>query len=62
MRYLLMHYSDDATEAGASRMRRSHDLSPTGETSARYRAPTTSKFALTKTWCGQFTPIMWTLY
>jgi hypothetical protein len=27
-----------------------------------YSAPTTLKSWLTKTWCGQFTPIMWTLY
>jgi hypothetical protein len=27
-----------------------------------YSAPTTLKFWLTKTWCGQLTPMMWTLY
>src|SRR5438105_2172313 len=27
-----------------------------------YSAPTTWKLWLTKTWCGQLTPIMWTLY
>jgi hypothetical protein len=27
-----------------------------------YSAPTTLKFWLTKTWCGQLTAIMWTLY
>ena len=27
-----------------------------------YSAPSTSKFLLTKTWCGQLTAMMWTLY
>jgi hypothetical protein len=27
-----------------------------------YSAPTTLRFLLTKTWCGQLTPMMWTLY
>jgi hypothetical protein len=37
-----------------------HDTDP--RVARAYSAPTTLKSLLTKTWCGQLTPIMWTLY
>jgi len=50
--------SDRAANRGRGRQNAEAVLRVAGA----YSAPTTWKPLLTKTWCGQLTPIMWTLY